>query len=105
MSLAYEANTDLAFDTDKLRGCAKQYGEIADELRDMAAKINGLLNDLKTSGWTSPAGSAFQAMVETNWEENIQKYASLLETLEDILERAASKYDDLIRDYVEPLKL
>ncbi|MBQ6985882.1 MAG: WXG100 family type VII secretion target [Oscillibacter sp.] len=105
MTLAYEANTDLAFDTDKMRECGRQYAEIADELRGMAAKINALLSDLNTSGWTSPAGSAFQAMVETNWEENIQKYASLLDTLRDILERAASKYDDLIRDYVEPLTL
>lgn len=101
MALAYEANTDLAYDTDVLRKCGSEYEKIANDLREMAKKLNDLLNDLKNNGWTTPAGSAFQEMVETDWEENIEKYASLLDTLKQILDESSNKYDVLTKDHIE----
>ena len=35
MAIAYESNTDLAFDTGVLRQAANDYGKIDDELRKM----------------------------------------------------------------------
>ena len=105
MALAYESNTDLAYDTDVLRKCGEDYKKIADDLREMAKKLNDLLTDLKNNGWTTPAGSAFQEMVETDWEENIEKYANLLDTLQKILNESADKYDHLTTDHIEKTKL
>lgn len=44
-------------------------------------------------------------MVNTNWENNIKKYASLLDTLNSILIKAAGEYDTLMTDYVRTTKV
>ncbi len=100
MAIAYEGNTDLAFDTGVLKKAAKEYKEVAADLRTMSSKLDGLLADLKNSGWTTPAGTAFHEMTNTNWEKNIEKYASLLDTLHSILIKSAGEYDALMTDYV-----
>lgn len=105
MSLAYEGNTDLAFDTTVLREYGNRYGQIAEDLRNMSSRLDDCLTQLKESGWTTPAGSAFQKMVETNWEENIKKYADLLDTLDSILQQAAKEYDNLVVNHIEKTKI
>lgn len=99
MALAYEGNIDLAFDTGILRKAADNYQKIAVDLRNMAEKLDSLLATLKDSGWTTPAGTAFYNMTNTNWEKNIKKYADLLDTLKDILIKTAMEYETLIIDY------
>lgn len=105
MALAYEGNTSLAFDTTAMRQYGTKYANIATELRDMATRLDDCLKELSESGWTTPAGSAFQKMAQTNWEDNIEKYAELLDTLKNILDQAANKYDDLTTDYIEMTKI
>lgn len=105
MAIAYEKNTDLAFDTGVLRQAAKDYRNIAGELRKMSSDLDGLILKLKNSGWTTPAGTAFYEMTETNWSKNIEKYASLLDTLAGILKDAATDYDILMSDYVRKTKV
>lgn len=105
MPLAYESNTDLAFDTTELRNSGAKYASIATELREMSKKLDDCLVELKNSGWTTPAGTAFQKMAETNWEDNIEKYAALLDTLKNIIENAASQYEGLVTNYIEQTKL
>jgi len=104
VALSYERNTDPAFDTDALREYGKRYGTIAVDLRNMASQLDNCLKELLSSGWTTPAGKEFEEMTKINWSENIEKYAKLLETLEGILEAAASEYDDLVDD-IEKTKL
>ena len=105
MTLAYEGNTNLAFNTTELRQQGSKYGEIAAKLRNMAKELNKCLTDLKDDGWTTPAGSAFQKMAKTNWEDNIEKYAALLDTLKDILINAADQYNSLVTEHIEKTKL
>lgn len=101
MALSYESNTSLAFDTTDLRQQGARYGVIAADLRAMATNLDNCLTELKNSGWTTPAGSAFQKMAETNWGNNIEKYAALLDTLKSILENAACQYDGLVTNSIE----
>lgn len=105
MAIAYEGNTDLAFDTGVLRRAAHEYKKIATDLRNMSDKLDSLLSQLKDNGWTTPAGSAFYEMTNTNWKKNIEKYASLLDTLNDILEKASSEYEGLVTDYIRTTKI
>lgn len=101
MALENEGNTDLAFDTTALSTYGDRYGDIANELRVMAQKLDKCLLELEQSGWTTPAGSAFHQMVQTSWEENIEKYADLLDTLKVILKQASKEYDSLVTNYIE----
>ncbi|GFP74242.1 WXG100 family type VII secretion target [Clostridium fungisolvens] len=101
MALAYEMNTDMAFDTDALRQFGSKYGNIATDLRSMSEKLETCLKELKDNGWTTPAGTAFYKMVNTNWRDNIEKYADLLDTLREILQEAASQYDSLVENNIE----
>lgn len=105
MALAYEGNTDLAFNTTALRQYGNEYAGIAKELRNMSAKLDNCLQELEESGWTTPAGTAFHKMVNTNWSDNIEKYAALLDTLNSILQEAAKKYDNLVTNHIENTKL
>ena len=43
MAIAYEKNTNLAFDTLVLKKAARQYKQVANDLRDMASKLDTLL--------------------------------------------------------------
>lgn len=101
MSIAFERDTDLAFDTEIMRNCGKRYFELASQLRTMAKKLDALLEELQASGWTTAAGKEFQLMAQTNWEQNVEKYAALLETLNSVLQNAAQKYDMLVSDHIE----
>lgn len=105
MALANDGNTDLAFDTMILREYGERYGQIASELRDMSAKLDSCLAELKSNGWTTPAGTAFHKMAQTNWEENIEKYADLLDTLNEILRNAAKQYEDLVTNHIDKTKI
>lgn len=105
MVLANEGNTSLAFDTIVLKDCGNRYAEIAEELRNMAQKLDECLQQLEDSGWTTPAGSEFHKMAKTNWEDNIKKYADLMDTLNDILQQSAKKYDELVVNYIEKTQL
>jgi len=105
MALAYENNTNLAYDTDVFRQCGTRYGTVASDLRKMSSDLNACLTELKNNGWTTPAGTAFYKMVNTNWQENIEKYAALLDTLKSVLSSAASQYDGLTQNHIERTKL
>lgn len=105
MAIAYEGNTDLAFDTGVLKKAAREYQKTSDELRQMAEELDRLLAQLKESGWTTPAGTAFYEMTQANWRKNIEKYAALLETLNDILIKASEEYEGLVTDYIRTTKL
>ena len=71
----------------------------------MASKLDDCLQELEDSGWTTPAGTAFYKMTQTNWEDNIEKYADLLDTLKDILDQASKKYDSLVTNHIEKTKI
>lgn len=105
MALANEGNTNLAFDTVELKACGSKYVEIADKLRTMAGNLDNCLQELEKSGWTTPAGTVFHEMAKTNWGENINKYADLLDTLNNIMQEAVTKYENLTVDYIENTKL
>ena len=74
MAIAYEKNTDLAFDTGILRKAATEYANVAEELRNMAERLDSLIQALKDQGWTTPTGTAFYEMTNVNWKNNIEKY-------------------------------
>ena len=107
MALAYEGNTDLAFETTVLGDCATKYSGIATDLRTLSADLDKCLQDLtdEKTGWSTPAGTAFHKMTQINWEENIEKYADLLDTLCEILQEAVKDYDNLTTNHIEKTKL
>ena len=105
MPLSYDSNADLAFDTDVFRKCGEEYAIIANRLNTMAENLDKAILELKDSGWTTPAGSAFYALTETNWKNNIKQYADLLINLNEILQDAAKKYDDLVKGCIEKINI
>lgn len=105
MALQYESNTSLAFDTDVFRECGKKYAEIAGAMRNYATNLDKILSDLASAGWSTPAGEAFYEMTKINWSADIEKYAALLNTLQSILNDAARRYDSLVANNIETLRL
>lgn len=105
MSLDTNKNTDLAYDTEVFREAAMKYHEVAEQLRKKIIDMQKCLDTLTDSGWTTPAGITFLSMVDNNWSKNINKYADLLDTLDQILLDASTKYEELTANYIEKTKL
>ena len=105
MSLAYESGADLAIDTDVIKIAGEEYKKIGQEMRYMAKTLDSLLQELKSEAWTTGAGEAFQSMVSTKWSENINKYANMLDTMNDMLAKAAGDYEKLLEDHIRNTKL
>lgn len=105
MALAYEQNTDLAFNTEVLKQAANRYDELAKDIREITSELDNLILDLRDKGWTTSAGKIFYEMTKTNWSQNMEKYAALLETMGNILKESADKYDELMNDYVRKTKV
>ena len=59
MSLDAIADTDLAYDTEVFRACAKTYGQISEDLCIMVDDLTECLKTLVDSGWMTPAGITF----------------------------------------------
>lgn len=70
----------------------------------MAKDLDKSLTELAETSWTTGAGAAFQLMVQTNWADNIEKYARLLETLQTALKESAREYDNL-SNQIEQIKI
>lgn len=96
----WNTNPDLMFDTEVMRKTADNLSKIGVDMRDSATELNKLLTELKDTYWTTNAGIAFQEMCEVNWEQNIKKYADLLDMLHDCLYSASDAYDDLVDNYI-----
>ena len=105
MSLQDNRKYDLAYDTSVFREASAQYKTHADDLRKMASRLNNLLHVLAEDGWTTDAGAEFQKMAEVNWEEDVKKYADLLDTLSEILIESSRMYEDLSENYIEKTKI
>lgn len=105
MSLSSEKNIDLGYDTDVMRNGAQKFGDHATKLRTLRDEMQTCLDNLTSSDWTTKAGVAFAAMVESNWSDNMKNYAGLLEMLQKALNESADKYDELTADYIEKTKI
>ena len=105
MALAYETNTDLAFDTEVLIQAGKDYAKVAEDLNALASDLDETLELLAQEGWSTPAGTAFYKMTQNGWQENIGKYVDLLNTLNEILTDAANQYNELMESYVRVTSL
>ena len=104
-SLAYEKNVSLAFDTEVMRECASNYAEVAETLETLSTELTECLQDLTATGWTTPAGTAFSEMVDTDWSKSLAKYISLMNTLSEVLTTSAKEYDNLVTYDIDKVKL
>lgn len=105
MELSSEKNVDLGYDTDLIRDTAKVFADNASLIRDLMDKMDTCLTNLTSTEWTTNAGKAFEAMVDSNWKQNMNRYAGLLEMFDQALRESADKYDELTTDYIETTKL
>lgn len=105
MELAYEGNTNLAFNTLVMRNCATRYSQVADNLDGLSTELSTCLTDLKNTGWTTPAGTAFSEMVNEDWCKCLGKYTGMLRTLTNILNESATIYDELVTGDISVVKL
>lgn len=96
MSIAYEANTDIGFDTQFLYDAANDYGTCANDLRTNASQLSALIEKLVEDGWTTDAGKTFLSLTKDEWAVELEKYAVLLDSLKDILMLAVEQYDNLV---------
>ena len=97
------SGTDLSFDLEDLQEGATSYQSISDDLSQMKQQLCTLLDDLSQKGWTTEAGIAFSQMVAMDWGDTIDRYCDMLETLSEILTRAAKEYDGLVREQIETI--
>lgn len=102
--IAYESNNDLCFDTEAFRSAAKVYREKAQTLNDIKSDLIAMIDQLQSVGWKSAAGRAFLNNLQSNWGDDIRRYADLMDMLADCIDQASASFENL-RTEAEALKI
>ena len=84
---------DLRYDTETMRTTAAKYRNIATTMSGLQNTLKKQIEDLKSVYWKSDAGTAFQAMYENGWADNVNKYMAILNEMARQLDIAANEYD------------
>lgn len=93
---------DLNFDIDKLNEMKTKLADIASELGDDKKKALDSFDKLKKD-WNTAAGKNFMKNIDTDWTDEVDKYITIIEIVESLLEEAAAQYAT-VEEEIDKLK-
>lgn len=96
---------NLKFDTELLKRCSKNYDTFAQDLDTLADSLQNTIDELESSGWDTPAGKKFQEKFVGDWKSSFDVYLDMLRTLSQMLDTAATDYQDLYDNDISQLKI
>lgn len=82
----------LKFDVSEIRSMKGKVEETAKDLDELKEKIVQSIEQLR-GAWNTPAGKQFLDTVDIDWSQQVDKYIKILETVEELLETAATEYE------------
>ena len=88
----------LKYDTESMRSQAEKLNASADEIRKAVKSMRENVATLKGE-WVGDGATVLLDKLDTNWQQSILVYASLLHELAAQLSRAAETYDGLESDF------
>lgn len=88
---------DVMYNIDKLRDSQKAIKKQRTDLLELNTKLKADL-DLLKQGWKTPAGKKFFSDNIVDWDDDVKKYANMLEGISQMLEKAIGEYNAIDND-------
>lgn len=88
---------DVMYNIDKLKDSQKAIKKQRTELLDLNKKLKAELDSLKKD-WNTPAGKNFFKENIVDWDDDVKKYAKMLEGISQMLEKAIGEYNMIDND-------
>ena len=88
---------DVMYNIDKLRDSQKAIKKQRTDLLKLNTKLKADL-DLLKQGWKTPAGKKFFNDNIVDWDDDVKKYANMLEGISQMLEKAIGEYNAIDND-------
>lgn len=88
---------DVMYNIDKLRDSQKAIKKQRTDLLELNTKLKADL-DLLKQGWKTPAGKKFFNDNIVDWDDDVKKYANMLEGISQMLEKAIGEYNAIDND-------
>lgn len=88
---------DVMYNIDKLRDSQKAIKKQRTDLLELNTKLKANLDSLKKD-WKTPAGKKFFNDNIVDWDDDVKKYANMLEGISQMLEKAIGEYNAIDND-------
>ena len=89
--MAWGDPTSLKFDVSEIQ---KMRAQIQTTSKDLANFKTSLLQEVENlkNNWKTPAGKKFTEEVDTDWAKQVDKYITIIEAVDELLEVAEKSY-------------
>lgn len=92
--MAWGDPTSLKFNVEKISKMRTKIQETATELMEFKTTLLQEVDNLKKN-WQTPAGKKFTSEVNTDWAKQVEKYVTIIEAVDELLEVAENNYRDV----------
>lgn len=92
--MAWGDPTSLKFDVSEI---SKMRTQIQNTSKDLASFKTTLLQEVENlkNNWKTPAGKKFTEEVDTDWAKQVDKYITIIDTVDELLEVAEKSYREV----------
>lgn len=95
--MAWGDPTELKFDVSKISAMREKIQTTSAELTQLKTNLLQEMQTLK-DGWKTPAGKKFTTEVNTDWASQIDKYITIIDAVDELLEVAETNYREVETD-------
>lgn len=92
--MAWGDPTSLKFDVSEISSMRKQIQTTSADLAKFKTELLEEIRILKEN-WKTPAGKKFTKEVDTDWAKQIDKYITIIDAVDELLEVAEKNYKEV----------
>ena len=92
--MAWGDPTSLKFDVSEISKMRTQIQNTSTDLANFKDSLLKEVDNLKTS-WKTPAGKKFTKEVDTDWAKQVDKYITIINAVDELLEVAEKSYREV----------
>lgn len=92
--MAWNDPTSLKFDVSAISSMRSKLQDTSTELSELSTTLLGEVDTLKQS-WKTPAGEVFVEKFDTGWAEQVQKYITIIDAVDQLLSVAETHYAEV----------
>lgn len=92
--MAWNDPTSLKFDVSAISSMRSKLQDTSTKLSDLSTTLLGKVETLKQS-WKTLAGEVFIEKFDTGWAEQVQKYITIIDAVDQLLSVAETHYAEV----------
>ncbi len=88
----------LVFDTDALQQAATELNDAKEMMTQLKEELHNAVENLRTIGWQTEAGTKFFDKFDNTWEKNLANYIAVIEHMSSNTSYAQSEYEKIVEE-------